>query len=215
MTIKLFYRKGGSVGSLSSNDYIIGIDLGTTNSVVAILEGEFPRVITNGEGSTRTPSVVSILPDGEVSVGEIARRQGSVNPARTIYSIKRLMGRTPQDAEAMGLYTPYELDSTSDSQLVINIDDQSYTPSQVSACILQKLKQAAEDYLGEKVTRAIVTVPAYFDDLQRQATRNAGKLAGLEIARLVNEPTAAAMAYGLGKDRSERVARLRFWRWHI
>lgn len=191
---------------MSGSDYIIGIDLGTTNSVVAILEGETPKVINNSEGSTRTPSVVSFLGEGEVCVGEVARRQGAVNPTRTIYSVKRLMGRTPQDIEALGLHTPYELASTADSQLVIEIDENLYTPAQVSSVILKKLKQAAEDYLGEPVEKAIVTVPAYFDDLQRQATREAGELAGLEILRLVNEPTAAAMAYGLGKERSERVA---------
>lgn len=189
-----------------SNEYIIGIDLGTTNSVVAILEGEAPKVITNAEGSTRTPSVVSFPSAEEVLVGEVARRQGAVNPTRTIFSVKRLMGRTPQDIEALNIYTPYDLESTADSQLVINIDDRLYTPSQVSAVILRKLKQAAEDYLGEPVSKAIITVPAYFDDLQRQATREAGELAGLEILRLVNEPTAACMAYGLGKERSERVA---------
>lgn len=189
-----------------SNEYIIGIDLGTTNSVVAILEGEAPKVITNAEGSTRTPSVVSLPTADEVLVGEVARRQGAVNPTRTVFSVKRLMGRTPQDIEALNIYTPYELESTADSQLVINIDDRLYTPAQVSAVILRKLKQAAEDYLGEAVSKAIITVPAYFDDLQRQATREAGELAGLEILRLVNEPTAACMAYGLGKERSERVA---------
>jgi len=191
---------------LSGNDYIIGIDLGTTNSVVAILEGESPKVITNSEGSTRTPSVVSFLPGGEFIVGDVARRQGAVNPARTIYSMKRLMGRTPEDIEALGIYSPNKLASTADAQLVVQVDDASYTPAQISSFILMKLKQAAEDYLGEEVSKAIITVPAYFDDLQRQATREAGQLAGLEVLRLVNEPTAAAMAYGLGKERSERVA---------
>jgi molecular chaperone DnaK len=174
--------------------------------VVAILEGDAPKVITNSEGSTRTPSVVSFPGGDEVCVGEVARRQGAVNPSTTIFSVKRLMGRTPQDIEAFGFHTPYELESTEDSQLVININDRLYTPSQVSSVILKKLKQAAEDYLGEPVGKAIITVPAYFDDLQRQATRVAGELAGLEILRLVNEPTAAAMAYGLGKERTERVA---------
>ncbi len=174
--------------------------------MVAILEGEAPKVITNSEGSTKTPSVVSFMPDGEVTVGDVARRQGSINPSRTIYSIKRLMGRTPQDVEALGLYAPYELASTEDAQLVVKMGADGYTPAQISAMILKKLKQAAEDYLGEDVDKAIITVPAYFDDLQRQATREAGRLAGLEVLRLVNEPTAAAMAYGLGKERSERVA---------
>lgn len=191
---------------MSENDYIIGIDLGTTNSVVAILEGETPKVITNSEGSTRTPSVVSFLADGDITVGDVARRQGAVNPSRTVYSIKRLMGRTPQDIEALNIYVPYDLESTPEAQLVVSIDGTHYTPSQISSYVLKKLKQAAEDHLGETVSRAIVTVPAYFDDLQRKATREAGRLAGLDILRLVNEPTAAAMAYGLGKDRKERVA---------
>lgn len=191
---------------MSGSEYIIGIDLGTTNSVVAILEGESPKVITNSEGSTRTPSVVSFLPGGEFIVGDVARRQGAVNPARTVYSIKRLMGRTPQDIEALGIYTPNELASSQDAQLVIKVDDAGYTPAQISSFILQKLKQATEDYLGEEVSKAIITVPANFDDLQRQATREAGVQAGLEVLRLVNEPTAAAMAYGLGKDVNERVA---------
>src|SRR5690606_588941 len=129
---------------LVATDYIIGIDLGTTNSVVAILEGESPKVIPNSEGSTKTPSVVSILEGDEVCVGEVARRQGAVTPTRTIFSAKRLMGRTPEDIEALGIYTPYDLESTVDSQLVINIDGKLYTPAQISAMILQKLKQAAE-----------------------------------------------------------------------
>lgn len=191
---------------MSANDYIIGIDLGTTNSVVAILEGESPKVITNSEGSTRTPSVVSFLPGGEHIVGDVARRQGAVNPTRTVYSIKRLLGRTPEDIQALGIHTANELASTRDEQLVVRIDETGYTPAQISSFILEKLKQAAEDYLGEEVAKAIITVPAYFDDLQRQATREAGRQAGLEVLRLVNEPTAAAMAYGLGKERSERVA---------
>lgn len=174
--------------------------------MVAVLEGETPKVITNSEGSTRTPSVVSFSTDKEIVVGDVARRQGAVNPTRTVYSIKRLMGRTPADIEALGLNLPYELASSEDSRLLVKIDETGYTPAQISSVILSKLKQAAEDYLGEDLTKAIITVPAYFDDLQRQATREAGKLAGLEILRLVNEPTAAAMAYGLGKESNERVA---------
>lgn len=191
---------------MAASDTIIGIDLGTTNSVVAILEGEQPKVIPNSEGGTKTPSVVSFMTNGEIVVGEIARRQGAVNPTRTVYSTKRLMGRTPADAHALGLNLPYPLASTENRTLAIIVGDNYYTPSQISALILQKLKQAAEEYLGEEVTKAIITVPAYFDDLQRQATREAGELAGLEILRLVNEPTAAAMAYGLGKEKNERVA---------
>ncbi|MBX7246459.1 MAG: molecular chaperone DnaK [Candidatus Sumerlaeaceae bacterium] len=186
------------------NDHIIGIDLGTTNSVVAILENEQPRVIHNSEGSTKTPSVVSFLENGDVVVGEIARRQTAVHPERSVTSIKRIMGRTLDDVEALEITVPYEL-VEQDGQLMVKIDDQGFTPSQISAHVLKKLKQSAEDYLGTEVTKAIVTVPAYFDDLQRQATMEAGKLAGLEVLRLVNEPTAAAMAYGLGREGTERV----------
>jgi molecular chaperone DnaK len=189
---------------MAESEHIIGIDLGTTNSVVAVLENEQPRVIANAEGGTRTPSVVSFLDNGEVLVGELARRQSTVNPERTVSSAKRLMGRTLADIESLNLNFSFNLTQV-EGELMVKIGNSGYTPAQVSAFILRKLKMAACDYLGEEVSRAIITVPAYFDDLQRQATYEAGKLAGLEVMRLVNEPTAAAMAYGLGKGESERV----------
>jgi molecular chaperone DnaK len=173
---------------------------------VAILDGEQPRVLPNSEGSPRTPSVVSFLPSGEVVVGEVARRQAAVNPATTVTSVKRLMGRSPADVAALGITPTYSLVPGPEGQLLIQIGDQGFTPAQVSAYVLAKAKKSAEDYLGEEVSKAIVTVPAYFDDLQRQATREAGEMAGLEVLRLVNEPTAAAMAYGLGRGETERVA---------
>lgn len=189
---------------MDSNDHIVGIDLGTTNSVVAVLENDQPLVIVNSEGSTRTPSVVSFLENGDVVVGEIARRQSTVNPTRTVSSIKRLMGRNLDDIERLKLRLGYEV-TEQDNQLLVKISDKGYTPAQMSAMVLAKLKQAAEDFLGEPVNRAIITVPAYFDDLQRQATYEAGEIAGLQVMRLVNEPTAAAMAYGLGRATDERV----------
>jgi molecular chaperone DnaK len=191
-------------GPLMSDEIIIGIDLGTTNSVVAVLENDQPRVILNSEGSTRTPSVVSFTDKGEILIGEIARRQSAVNPSHTVTSIKRLMGRTEADLEALGLKFPFSFTSH-DGEVVVRIGEKGYTPPQISAMILQKLKKSAEEYLGETVTKAIVTVPAYFDDHQRHATLEAGRLAGLEVLRLINEPTAAAMAYGLGRSTSERV----------
>lgn len=203
------YRAGAAqagAGTIhQTSDQIIGIDLGTTNSVVAVLEGDQPRVIPNSEGSGKTPSIVSILENGEVVVGEVARRQSTVAAHRTISSIKRLMGRTMSDVDALGLNPPYEITSEM-GHLVVRVGENSYTPAQISAFILEKLKASAEEYLGTPVTKAIITVPAYFDDLQRQATREAGRLAGLEVLRLVNEPTAAAMAYGLGRSGRERVA---------
>ncbi|MGI8908880.1 MAG: Hsp70 family protein [Candidatus Sumerlaeaceae bacterium] len=189
-----------------ASDNILGIDLGTTNSVIAILDGEQPRVIPSIEGSPRTPSVVSFLPGGEIVVGEVARRQAAVNPLSAITSVKRLMGRSPSDVVALGIAPTYQLASGPKGELLIQVGDQGFTPAQVSAFILARLKKSAEDYLGEEINKAIITVPAYFDDLQRQATREAGDMAGLEVLRLVNEPTAAAMAYGLGRGEAERVA---------
>ncbi|MBI5154501.1 molecular chaperone DnaK [Candidatus Poribacteria bacterium] len=178
---------------------IIGIDLGTTNSVVAIVLGTEPEVIPNTEGGNKTPSVVAFLDNGEVVVGEIARRQAATNPTRTISSIKRLMGRTFQDFEEGGELFPYEIVSH-DGELLIDIEGMGYRPEQVSALILKKMKESAEAYLGEEVTQAVITVPAYFDDMQRQATIEAAEMAGLSVMRLLNEPTAAAMAYGLGRS---------------
>jgi molecular chaperone DnaK len=185
--------------------HIIGIDLGTTYSVVALLENEQARVLSNSEGSTRTPSVVAFSDTGPPLVGELARRQSTVNPAKTITSIKRLLGRSFDDIQKLGLRFPFELTSA-DGQLLVRIGDHGYTPSQISALVLNKLKLTAEEYLGEPVEKAIITVPAYFDDLQRQATVEAGRLAGLEVLRLVNEPTAAAMAYGIDRSGEERIA---------
>ncbi len=189
---------------MSESEHIIGIDLGTTNSVVAVLEGEQPRVIANSEGFTKTPSVVSFMDNGDVLVGELARRQGAINPQKTISSVKRLMGRNVDDVQAMAQRIPFQV-TMADGQMVIRAGDSGFTPPQISAFILKKLRQSAEDYLGETVDKALITVPAYFDDLQRQATMEAGRLAGLTVLRLVNEPTAAAMAYGLGRGEDERV----------
>ena len=184
---------------------IIGIDLGTTYSLAAYVEGSEPVIISTPEGGNKTPSVVAFLDNGEVIVGEIARRQAPTNPTRTINSIKRLMGRSFSDVMDSGEKFPFKLTQKED-QLYIDINGMGYKPEQISALILQKLKESAEGYLEEPVHQAIITVPAYFDDLQRNATIEAGRLAGLEILRLLNEPTAAAMAYGLGKNTEEIVA---------
>lgn len=185
---------------------IIGIDLGTTNSVVAVVENDQPVVLVNSEGSTRTPSVVSFPEAGAPPiVGELAKRQALLCPERTVMSIKRLMGRTYRDVVELGFDLPYQL-AEQEGRLLVRIGNQGYTPSQISALILQKLKKTAEDYFGEPVDKAVITVPAYFDDLQRQATQEAAELAGLQVVRLINEPTAAAIAYGLGRGGEERVA---------
>ncbi len=186
--------------------HVIGIDLGTTNSVVAVCEAGELRVIPNAEGQTKTPSVVALNEDGQVIVGEIARRQATTQPQRTISSAKRLMGRLLNEIIEQEEEYPFELGEDSVGRVVVRVNGQELLPEQISAEILLKLKTAAEDYLGEPVTRAVITVPAYFDDLQRQATIEAAKLAGLEVLRLLNEPTAAAMAYGLGRDGQDIVA---------
>ena len=182
---------------------IIGIDLGTTNSVVAVMEGGEPTVIPSSEGNRTVPSVVGFAKTGERVVGQLAKRQAVTNPTNTVYSIKRFMGRRWDDPEVQRSLklVPYkvEKDKTSDGIVVTLADGKSYSPPEISAMILQKLKADAEAYLGEPVTEAVITVPAYFDDAQRQATRDAGRLAGLEVLRLLNEPTAAALAYGLDK----------------
>ncbi len=184
---------------------IIGIDLGTTYSEVAIVEDSEPGVILNAEGSNKTPSIVAFLDKGEVVVGEIARRQAATNPLRTISSVKRLMGRSFAEVVEAGEKFPFKL-VEKDDDILIDIEGMGYRPEQISALILQKLKESAEAYVGEAVKQAIITVPAYFDDLQRVATQEAARLAGLEVLRLINEPTAAAMAYGLGKENEELVA---------
>ena len=188
---------------------IIGIDLGTTNSVVAVMEGSEPTVITNQEGNRTTPSVVAFARDGERLVGQIARRQAVTNPVKTIYSIKRFMGRRFSEVEeevGMVPYTVVKASSSDAADVRVQIDDKQYAPPEISAMVLQKLKEAAEDHLGEPVTEAVITVPAYFNDSQRQATKDAGKIAGLDVKRIINEPTAAALAYGLDKKADETIA---------
>jgi molecular chaperone DnaK len=185
---------------------IIGIDLGTTNSVVAVMEGGEPIVITNSEGGRTTPSVVAFTKDGNRLVGQVAKRQAVTNPENTLYSIKRFMGRKFDEVGEEIKQVPYKVEKASNGDVVINVDGKQYSPPEIAAMVLQKLKQSAEDYLGQKVEKAVITVPAYFNDAQRQATKDAGKIAGLEVARIVNEPTAAALAYGLDKKKDETIA---------
>jgi molecular chaperone DnaK len=184
---------------------IIGIDLGTTNSVVAVMEGGEPTVITNSEGARTTPSVVAFTKDGNRLVGQVAKRQAVTNPENTVYSIKRFMGRRFDEVNEEMKMVPYKVRQAA-NDVRIQAGDKEWSPPEISAMILQKLKQAAEDYLGQKVTQAVITVPAYFNDSQRQATKDAGKIAGLEVMRIVNEPTAAALAYGLDKKKDETIA---------
>jgi molecular chaperone DnaK len=185
---------------------IIGIDLGTTNSVVAVMEGGEPVVITNPEGSRLTPSVVAFTKSGERLVGQVAKRQAVTNPENTIFSIKRFMGRRFNEVSDEMKMVPYTVVAASNGDVRVKIGSENYAPPQISAMVLQKLKQAAEEYLGQSVTQAVITVPAYFNDAQRQATKEAGKIAGLEVMRIVNEPTAAALAYGLDKKKDETIA---------
>jgi len=184
---------------------IIGIDLGTTNSVVAVMEGGEPMVINNSEGARTTPSVVAFTKDGNRLVGQVAKRQAVTNPENTVYSIKRFMGRRFDEVNEEMKMVPYKV-TRAGNDVRIFAGDKEWSPPEISAMILQKLKQAAEDYLGQKVTQAVITVPAYFNDSQRQATKDAGKIAGLEVMRIVNEPTAAALAYGLDKKKDETIA---------
>ncbi len=185
---------------------IIGIDLGTTNSVVAIMEGGEPKVLVNSEGGRTTPSVVTFLPSGEKLVGTPAKRQAITNPERTVFSIKRFMGRRYSEVTEEIRMVSYKVVPSENGDARVEIDGKLYSPPEISALVLQKLKQAAEDYLGEKVERAVITVPAYFNDSQRQATKDAGQIAGLKVERLVNEPTAAALAYGLDKKKDQTIA---------
>jgi len=187
---------------------VIGIDLGTTNSCVAVMEGGDPVVITNAEGSRITPSVVAINESGERLVGQIARRQAITNPENTVFAIKRLIGRRFDDAEVQKAQKvlPYKIVKADNGDAWVEIRGKNYSPAEVSAMVLQKMKQTAEDHLGEPVTEAVITVPAYFNDAQRQATKDAGKIAGLDVKRIVNEPTAAALAYGLDKKKDEKIA---------
>src|SRR5262249_5143666 len=174
---------------------IIGIDLGTTNSVVSVMQGGEPVVVPNQEGARTTPSVVAVTKSGERLVGQVAKRQAITNPENTIYSIKRFMGRRFEEVNEEMKMVPYKVTKQGDHVAGLN-QGKEFSPPEISAMILQKLKAAAEDFLGEKVTEAVITVPAYFNDAQRQATKDAGKIAGLEVKRIINEPTAAALAYG-------------------
>ena len=185
---------------------IIGIDLGTTNSVVAVMEGSEAKVIPNAEGNRTTPSVVGFTKSGERLVGQVAKRQAITNPRNTVFSIKRFMGRKYDEVNEEMKMVPYAVERAENGDVRVNIDGKKFSPPEVSAMILGKLKQAAEDYLGEKVEAAVITVPAYFNDAQRQATKDAGRIAGLDVKRLVNEPTAAALAYGLDKKKDQTIA---------
>jgi molecular chaperone DnaK len=185
---------------------IIGIDLGTTNSVVAVMEGSSPKVLINSSGSRLTPSVVGFTDKGERLVGQIARHQQVTNPEYTVFSIKRFMGRRHNEVAAEEKIVPYKIVGGPEELVKVEVRGKQYTPPEVSAMVLQDLKKTAEDYLGEQVTRAVITVPAYFNDSQRQATKDAGKVAGLEVERIINEPTAAALAYGLERKKNEKVA---------
>jgi molecular chaperone DnaK len=190
---------------MAKGEKIIGIDLGTTNSVVAVMEGSEAKVIPNAEGNRLTPSVVAFNDKGETLVGEPAKRQAVTNPTRTIYSIKRFMGRRHNEVASEEKMVPYKVVGGPDEYVKVAIGDRQLTPPEISATILRKLKEAAESYLGHKVNKAVITVPAYFNDAQRQATKDAGQIAGLEVSRIINEPTAAAMAYGLDKKKDEKI----------
>src|SRR5687767_694752 len=185
---------------------IIGIDLGTTNSVVAVMEGDQPKVLINAQGSRLTPSVVGFTDKGEVLVGQVAKHQQVTNPKNTVFSIKRFMGRRHSEVAQEEKMVPYEITGGAEELVKIKVRGKDYTPEQISSFILQELKKTAEDYLGEKVTDAVITVPAYFNDAQRKATKDAGQIAGLNVLRIVNEPTAAALAYGLDKKNDETIA---------
>ena len=185
---------------------VIGIDLGTTNSVVSVMEGESPVVIPNAEGGRTTPSVVGFGKDGERMVGQVAKRQAVTNPENTVYSIKRFMGRRYSEVSEESKMVPYKVaKDAKNGDVHVEVRGTSYSPPEISAMVLQKLKQSAEDYLGTKVEKAVITAPAYFNDAQRQATKDAGTIAGLEVLRIVNEPTAAALAYGLDRKKDETI----------
>ncbi len=190
---------------MASGEKIIGIDLGTTNSVVAVMEGSEVKVIPNAEGNRLTPSVVAFNDKSETIVGEPARRQAVTNPRRTVYSVKRFMGRRHSEVESEEKIVPYQVIGGANEYVKVQIGDQQFTPQEISAKVLRKLKEAAEAYLGHRVSKAVITVPAYFNDAQRQATKDAGQIAGLEVARIINEPTAAALAYGLDKTKDQKI----------
>jgi molecular chaperone DnaK len=190
---------------MASGEKIIGIDLGTTNSVVAVMEGSEVKVIPNAEGNRLTPSVVAFNDKNETIVGEPARRQAVTNPKRTVYSVKRFMGRRHSEVESEEKLVPYQVVGAANEYVKVGIGNDQYTPQEISAKVLRKLKEAAESYLGHRVSKAVITVPAYFNDAQRQATKDAGQIAGLEVARIINEPTAAALAYGLDKSKDQKI----------
>lgn len=190
---------------MAQGERIIGIDLGTTNSVVAVMEGKEPKVIPNSEGNRLTPSVVGFTDSGEILVGEPAKRQAVTNPKRTVYSIKRCMGRRHSEVAVEEKMVPYQVIGAPEEYVRVKVGDKEYTPPEISAMVLRKLKEAAEAYLGHKVNKAVITVPAYFNDAQRQATKDAGQIAGLEVMRIINEPTAASLAYGLDKKEAEKI----------
>ncbi|MDA0323973.1 MAG: Hsp70 family protein, partial [Verrucomicrobia bacterium] len=185
---------------------ILGIDLGTTNSCMAVMEGGEPVVIPNAEGARTTPSIVAFTKDGERLVGQPAKRQAVTNPGNTIFSIKRFMGRKYDEVAHESSLVPYEAVKGKNGDVQVKVGDKTYSPQEISSMILQKLKADAEAYLGEAIEEAVITVPAYFNDSQRQATKDAGKIAGLEVLRIINEPTAAALAYGLDKNKTGTVA---------
>ncbi|MGB6231288.1 MAG: Hsp70 family protein, partial [Litorimonas sp.] len=187
---------------------VIGIDLGTTNSCVAVMDGDKPRVIENSEGARTTPSVVAFTEDGERLIGQTARRQAVTNPENTYYAVKRLIGRpfTDKAVKKDAKLVPYQIVEGAGGDAYVQGRDKAYSPAEISAMTLTKMKETAESYLGEPVTQAVITVPAYFNDAQRQATKDAGKIAGLEVLRIINEPTAAALAYGLAKEDGKTIA---------
>src|SRR3981189_1484295 len=185
-------------------DKVIGIDLGTTNSVVAVMEGGDPVVIPNAEGGRTAPSVVGFTKDGERLVGTVAKRQAVTNPQNTVFSIKRFMGRKISEVQDEIKRVPYKVVSGPNDTVMVEVQGKRYSPPEISAMILQKMKQTAEDYLGQTVTKAVITVPAYFNDSQRQATKDAGRIAGLDVIRIINEPTSASLAYGFGKQIGEK-----------
>ena len=196
---------------------VIGIDLGTTNSCVAVMDGKNAKVIENAEGMRTTPSIVAFSDDGERLVGQPAKRQAVTNPERTFFAVKRLVGRRYDDpmVEKDKKLVPYKIVKASNGDAWVEADGKTYSPSQVSAFILQKMKETAEAHLGQKVDQAVITVPAYFNDAQRQATKDAGKIAGLEVLRIINEPTAAALAYGLDKSKIRHHRGVRSRRRHL
>ncbi|MBM4020035.1 MAG: molecular chaperone DnaK, partial [Planctomycetes bacterium] len=185
---------------------IIGIDLGTTNSVVAVKEGDKITVIPNAQGSRLTPSVVAFTDKGERLVGQVARRQAITNPRNTVFSIKRFMGRRHREVAEEEKLVPYQITGGPDELVKVAVRGKEYTPPEISAMILQDLKRTAENYLGDELKKAVITVPAYFNDSQRQATKDAGQIAGMEVVRIINEPTASALAYGLEKKKNEKIA---------